>query len=99
MCNMVTVKIPTAKLLHYTTGHEALKWLLTTADDTGRLARWRLRILKFHFEVVHRAGITYQASDKLSGLRTECSDKTSNDDRLPLLMIKETKEQEYVKTE
>lgn len=39
------------------TNHEALKWLLTMTETTGKLALWRLHILEFDFDVIHRAGV------------------------------------------
>ena len=38
------------------TDHDSLRWLLNIADVSGRLARWRLRLSEFDFEVVHRPG-------------------------------------------
>lgn len=35
---------------------EALGWILTMANATGKLARWRLRLFKFEFNIKHRAG-------------------------------------------
>jgi RNase H-like domain found in reverse transcriptase len=33
------------------TDHNSLRWVLNLADAQGRLARWRLRLLEFDFEV------------------------------------------------
>lgn len=40
-----------------------LKWLLTSADVSEKLARWFLLLFQFDIEVVHRAGIKQQARD------------------------------------
>ena len=48
------------------TDHHALKWLRTTKDVTGRLARWSLFIQQFDFNIKHRPGITNGNADGLS---------------------------------
>jgi len=52
------------------TDHSALRWILNLNDTTARLTRWRLRLMEFEFEVVHRKGIKHQAADALSRLET-----------------------------
>ena len=41
------------------TDHEVLKWLLTYKESTGRLARWRLRLLEYDFDIRYRKGIKH----------------------------------------
>lgn len=39
------------------TDHDSLGWMLIVTDESRRLAQWRLRLLEFAFDVVHRAGV------------------------------------------
>jgi hypothetical protein len=48
------------------TDHNALKWLMSVKDVTGRLARWSLFIQQFDFEIKHRPGIANDNADGLS---------------------------------
>lgn len=59
-----------ANIPTFSTDYKALKWLLTVQDASGNLARWYLRLLKFEFDIAHRAGFKYQAVDALSRLPT-----------------------------
>lgn len=46
--------------------HHALRCTVNFADAMRKLARCRLRLLEYDFEVVHEARVTYQAADALS---------------------------------
>ena len=48
------------------THHNALKWLMSIKDVTGRLARLSLFIQQFDFEIKHRPGIANGNADGLS---------------------------------
>ena len=67
------------------TDHNALRWMMTLNDPTGRLMRWRLRLLEFDYEVMYRPGRVHQVPDALSRLiRDEKDDSESDiDDELP----------------
>ena len=65
------------------TDHSPLKWLLNLKDSTGRLARWRLRLSPFDYDVVHKAGLKHQAPDALSRLTTTGMDDSPIDDEIP----------------
>ena len=75
------------------TDHDALRWILNMADATGKLARWRLRLAEYEFDVVHRAGVKHQAADALSRLPTDGEDKAPLDDEIPVLVIQHDDEQ------
>lgn len=53
---------------HFTiyTDHNALKWLMTLKEPTGRLARWSVLLQQYDFEIKHRSGTTNGNADALS---------------------------------
>lgn len=71
------------------TDHAALRWILNMADATGKLARWRLRLLEYDYEIQHRPGVKHQAADALSRVRTDGGDETELDDEVPTFECKE----------
>ena len=56
--------------LHLFTAHQALKWILSGSDHSGRLARWRLRLLEFDFTISYKKGIKNTIADAVSRLPT-----------------------------
>ena len=48
------------------TDHQSLKWLMTTRNLTGRLARWSLHLQEFDFEIIYRPGKQHGDVDGLS---------------------------------
>ena len=52
MCACLLIR-PYIELQRFTvmTDHEALKWFITIKESTDRLARWRLRLLKYDFDI------------------------------------------------
>jgi len=68
---------------HVRTDHEALRWLMTLTDASGRLLRWRLRVAEFDFTVAYRPGRVHQVPDALSRLETEFDDGHPVDDDVP----------------
>jgi hypothetical protein len=46
--------------------HQALHWLMTINDPTGKLARWSIYLQAYDFEIIHRRGRVHQNVDTLS---------------------------------
>ena len=66
------------------TDHDALRWLMTISDSTGRLMRRRLRLSEFEFTVKYRPGQVHQVPDALSRVLTpEGNDDKPIDDEVP----------------
>ena len=72
------------------TDHHSLRWIMNLANASGRLARWRLRLQEFDFEVVHRAGSVHMAPDAMSRLPTDGADDSELNDDVPVLVISDT---------
>ena len=51
------------------TDHHSLRWVLNLSDAQGRLARWRLRLLEFDYEVQYSPGKNHHGADTMSRLR------------------------------
>ncbi|CDF38390.1 unnamed protein product [Chondrus crispus] len=50
--------------------HQSLKWMMSLTDASGRLARWRLRLLEFDFTIKNRKGAVNCIADAVSRLPT-----------------------------
>lgn len=57
------------------------------ADNTGRIARWHLRLSEYDFDIIQRAGVKHQAAGALSRLQTTGKDDTPPEVDLPLIAI------------
>ena len=65
------------------TDHEALRWLMTLTDPSGRLTGWRLRLSEFDYEVTYRPGRVHQVPNALSRISTSGTDNSPVDDEIP----------------
>ena len=79
------------------TDHQALRWILSGSDHSGRLARWRLRLLEFDFTVTYKKGAKDTIADAISRLPTYGEAKLAPDTqaqpaiiRVPRHSIRET---------
>jgi RNase H-like domain found in reverse transcriptase len=52
------------------TDHHSLRWVLNLSDAQGRLARWRLRLLEFDYEVQYHPGALHHGADMMSRLQS-----------------------------
>lgn len=50
------------------TDHNALRWLLSLTETSGRLIRWGLRLAEYDFTIEYRPRRVNQVSDAFSGL-------------------------------
>lgn len=48
------------------TDHQALRWLLSIKEPSGRLGRWVLEIQQYDFEICYRKGVNNNLADALS---------------------------------
>ncbi len=59
------------------TDHQALQWLMSTKDLSGKLARWAISIQGYDFEIVYRPGVIHERADALSRAPVEDAPKES----------------------
>ena len=69
------------------TDPEALRWVLNLADSSGRLARWRLRLADYDYEVKYRPGVKYQLANGVSRLCTDGGDTDPGDDEVSCFSV------------
>lgn len=69
------------------TDHGSHKWLLKLSNASGRLARCRLQIDQFDFDIGLRACVIHQAADASSRSRTDDEETTDLDDNHPVCNV------------
>jgi len=71
------------------TDHQALSWIYSTTDSSGRLMRWRLRLSEYTFYMVYRPRASHHLPDFLSRASTVAPPEGIHDD-IPSLALAET---------
>lgn len=69
--------------------HHALKWLVNLKEGTGSLARRRLRLAEFDYEISYIKGIRNKNSDVLSKRPTLAGTQVELDDEIPCYYCEE----------
>ena len=70
------------------TDHQALRWILSGSDHSGRLTRWRLRLLEFEFTVTYKKGAKNTIDDAISRLSTYGEAKLAPDTEVPWYLLR-----------
>ena len=71
------------------TDHQALRWIYSTTDASGRLMRWRLRLSEYTFDMQFKPGASHHAPDFLFRTDNDSAIEDINDD-IPCLALAET---------
>jgi len=71
------------------TDHQALSWIYSTTDSSGRLMRWRLRPSEYTFDMVYKPGASHHLPDFLSRASTVAPPEDIHND-IPCLALAET---------
>ena len=81
------------------TDHNSLTWILSITPSEGRLARWRLRLSEFDFDIQYRPGIKNVVPGALSRIETTGEDRTSLEEDIPTFLLQEGERQNTLATE
>jgi len=71
------------------TDHQALSWIYSTTDSSGRLVRWRLLLSEYTFGMQYKPGSSHHNPDFLSRTDNDAAVEAMNDD-IPCLALAET---------
>jgi len=71
------------------TDHQALSWIYSTTDSSGRLMRWRLRLSEYTFDMQYKPDASHHAPDFLSRTDNDAPFDDINDD-ISCLALAET---------
>lgn len=69
----------------------ALSWIMNLTDATEKLACWRLRLLEFDFDIVHRRGVKHQVIDAVFRILITSADNTELEEEIPVMMVAQRK--------
>lgn len=67
--------------------HDSPKWIFNLADASGKLARWRLRLMEYDFFIIHQAGVEHQEADDLSRAHTEETDDSDIKHEIAIMAV------------
>lgn len=71
--------------------HHALPWVANQAHATGKTAHSLPKLLYYDFEILHNAGVKYQAVDALSILTPVRVDSTERENKILVMVVAEMK--------
>lgn len=70
-----------------TSNPHALWWILSHVDAAEKLAGWRLSLLEYDLEIVHRAVVKYQVAHELSRLPTAAVENNELEDGILVMVV------------
>ena len=88
--------IPSCAQFTVYSDQSSLHWLMTIAEPSGRLMRWRLRLSEFDFVVLYKKGKINTQADALSHLPTSGDTTSEIDDEIPCFELEEEEEEDSV---
>jgi len=96
-CECLGVVWAVFKLRHFLDGqrflirtdHQALRWIYSTTDLSGRLMRWRIRLSEYTFDMVYKPGASHHLPNFLSRASTVAAPEDTHND-IPCLALAET---------
>jgi len=71
------------------TDHQALRWIYSTTESSGRFMQWRLPLSEYTFGMVYKPGASQHLPDFLSRASTVAPPEDIHDD-IPFLAFAET---------
>ena len=77
------------------TDHQALRWILSGSDHSGRLARWKLPLLEFEFTLTYKKGAKNTIADAISRLPTYGEAKLAPDTEVPCYIIRNYEKEDF----
>lgn len=75
------------QLFNVRTKHAFLRGILNLSEATGRLGRWRVRLVEYEFEVEPCSGVKQQVADVPSRAPTKNKDTPWLNDKIPCLLL------------
>lgn len=80
----------------FQTDRNSFRLIVNVTDDSGRLTRWRLRLLEFDFDAEHQAGVKHQAANALQRLLSNDIDIADLEDDLSDMLIHDVDFAKYI---